>query len=110
VTCHWHDGRWHRWTISTRPGAVSRRIAVDGSRAQAVLPSPYADHVELRGVETAASDEPRQVAVEQDPPLLRELRIFRDHVRGGPAPPTTAADGFEVVRIITEIRKSADLC
>jgi predicted dehydrogenase len=109
VTCRWQDGRWHHWTISTRPEAVARRVAVDGSHARAVLPSPYAEHVDVRGVGAGACHESRLVEIDQDPPLLRELRIFRDHVRGGPPPPTSASDGLEVVRLITHIRESAGL-
>lgn len=110
VTARWDDGRWHHWTISTRPGPAIRQVVVDGSRGRALLPSPYAEHIELSSDGGSVERKPRRlIAIDQEPPLRRELRIFRDHLRGGPPPPTTAADGLAVVRTIVAIRASAGL-
>jgi predicted dehydrogenase len=105
VCGQWDDGRWHHWSISARRGPVARRVVLDGARGQAVLPSPYAEHVEL----TVDGAPTRFVAIDQEPPLRRQLRVFRDHLLGGPPPPTSAADGLEVVRTIVAIRASAGL-
>jgi predicted dehydrogenase len=114
VAAHCDDGRWHHWTISTRPEAVSRQVVVVGSHGQALFPSPYSPHVDVRTIDTTDSGDGdgearRLIAVDQEPPLLRELRCFRDHLLGGPPPPTSAADGLEVVRTIVAIRASAGL-
>jgi predicted dehydrogenase len=45
----------------------------------------------------------------QEPPLRRQVRAFLEHLRGGPPPPTTAAEGARVVRCVWELRRLAGL-
>ena len=77
----WLDGRWHNQI----------RIA----RGPAGLNSDAAD-VETR-------------AVPADLPLLRELRVFIEHLNGGPPPITGAAEGALAVERIHELRTLAGL-
>jgi predicted dehydrogenase len=48
-------------------------------------------------------------AVSPEPPLDRELRAFRDHVRGGPPPKSPAREGAAVVALIEELRDLAGI-
>jgi hypothetical protein len=51
--------------------------------------------------------EPERRPVSGEMPLLRELRAFVDHVRGGPPPRSSAAEGLLVVERIAELRHMA---
>ena len=42
-------------------------------------------------------------------PLLRELRSFVNHLRGGPPPRSSAADGAAIVGRVAELRALAGL-
>jgi hypothetical protein len=42
-------------------------------------------------------------------PLLRELQAFVDHLRGGPPPRSSAAEGLMIVERIAAIRRLAGL-
>jgi hypothetical protein len=42
-------------------------------------------------------------------PLLRELRCFLEHLRGGPPPRSSAANGLLVVERIAALRRLAGL-
>jgi predicted dehydrogenase len=47
--------------------------------------------------------------VSPEPPLDRELRSFRDYVRGGPAPKTSAREGAEMVALLQQLRGLAGI-
>ena len=110
VIARWDDDRWHRWTISTRDEPNARKVLVHGTEGYAVLDDPYADHISIvsHGAERAAPHH-RVAEISTESPLLRELRAFRDFVRGGAPPPTPAAHGLAVATIIAEIRQAAGL-
>ncbi len=55
--------------------------------------------------EGAPGIEERALAAEL--PLLRELRAFVDHLRGGPAPRSSVAEGAATVRTIASLRQLA---
>jgi hypothetical protein len=48
--------------------------------------------------------ERREIPLAHDWPLLRELRDFVEHCAGGPPPRADAAEGFQVVRRIADLR------
>ena len=48
-------------------------------------------------------------SVSPEPPLDRELTAFRDYVRGGPPPKTSAREGAAVVALIEELRALAGI-
>lgn len=100
------DGRPHRWLISVDPGSVRRKVVIRGSRSVAVLNSAEAPHIEVVDVDGKRS---RRVAVAAESPLVRELRAFTDHLRGGPPPPTTGPHGLAVVEVLARIRAEAGL-
>ena len=95
------DGPWLRWTISTDPTMQSRVVVVSRlRRAGRCCPSPYAEHIELRGHEPSRGGRGIRVACRSrsEPPALRELRVV-------PRPPARRAatrrrrpDGLAVVR------------
>ncbi len=105
----WDDDRWHRWTISTRPEPGRRRVVVHGAEGHAILPDAFATHVELSWSPDGATAREELVPIGQDQPLERELRSFRDHLLGGPPPPTTGSHGLAVITVLAEVRESAGL-
>ena len=109
VIARWADGRWHRWTISTRPEPQRRRVIVHGTAGHAILPGAYAEEVELSLAPVGGATRRELVPIEQEQPLLRELRSFRDHLLGGPPPPTPGSDGLAVIRVLADVRESAGL-
>jgi predicted dehydrogenase len=105
----WADGRWHRWSISTRPEPHRRRVIVHGTHGHAILPDAYAEHVELSLSPDGVTTHRELVRIAQDQPLARELRSFRDHLLGGPPPPTPGLHGLAVIRLLADVRESAGL-
>jgi len=80
---------------TTRSGERRRDIRVHGSDAVAVL-SDGAEHVEvLTGA--ALTPDVERIAFDPTPALQREMGAFVEHIRGGPAPKTNAAEGLAVV-------------
>jgi predicted dehydrogenase len=55
------------------------------------------------------SQEVQQRPVDPEWPLLRELRVFVEHLAGGPPPRSSAADGVLIVRRLAELRALAGL-
>ena len=52
---------------------------------------------------------PRSGPISTELPLLRELRAFVEHLRGGPPPRSSAREGAEIVETIAELRSLAGL-
>lgn len=102
---------WVVTEVSTRSHARRREVALRGTDGVAVLPDGYADHLLVgRGVGSGDREpdlEPRPVSTEL--PLLRELRAFVEHVRGGPPPRSSAPEGLGIVKAIARVRELAGL-
>jgi len=47
------------------------------------------------------------VEVDDDMPLLAELRAFANYLQGGPAPMTPLGEEIEIIEIITQIERAA---
>ncbi len=76
-----------------------RLVCEDG---WAVLPGGYAEALAvLRGPLAEPAAEHRPIAGEL--PLLAELRAFVEHLRGGPPPRSSAAEGAAIVQRIEEL-------
>jgi predicted dehydrogenase len=92
-------------TVSAHP---LRRVEAHGTLGSAVLADPEADAVELlvHGGDLGAAAARERVVLEREWPLLRELRDFVAHCAGGPPPRAGAAEGFAVVRAISEVRQA----
>jgi predicted dehydrogenase len=93
---------------------VERVVSVAFEHGVAVLDDPLADHIKAypgRGGQAYASApaEERVLPVSTEFPLLRELRVFLDHVRGGPPPPTDAREGALIVETLARLRALAGL-
>lgn len=77
-----------------------------------MLDDPFADHIEVirGGAPDGERREPQNRelrVIDVEWPLLKELRAFVNHLRGGAPPATTAAEGAEVVAALEAIRAAA---
>jgi predicted dehydrogenase len=99
---------WHALEVSSRAPERRREITLVCERGVAALPDPYSDHIDVLRA-GAARPEAEQRPISTELPLLRELRAFVEHVDGGPAPRSSAAEGAAVVRTIAELRSLAGL-
>jgi len=100
------DGWWHVLEASGRSPERTRRVELHCEEGVAVLAGGWDEHVSLYrqagdGVEEERIETPGEL------PLLAELRAFVDHLEGGPAPKSSAAEGASVVAAIAELRRLA---
>jgi predicted dehydrogenase len=106
------DDPWHALEVSARSADRSREVSLLCEEGIAVLPDPYSDHVRIfgrTGLAESTTPEPELRPISTELPLLRELRAFLEHLDGGPPPRSSAAEGAEAVRAITELRALAGL-
>lgn len=93
---------WHAVEVSERAPVVERRIELHCEAGLAVLGSGWDEHVL---VHTPRGDE--RLDARGELPLLAELRAFVGHVRGGPPPRSSVAEGAEIVHAIVRARELA---
>ena len=87
-----------------------RSVTVVGTAATAQLAAADADGVELRRGPPGDPSAGRELLpAAGPPPLLTELAAFLGHLRGGPPPMSSAAEGAEVVERVAEVRRAAGL-
>jgi predicted dehydrogenase len=85
-----------------------RHARLCGETGSAWLAGGFDDHIVVaRGHPGDAELERRPI--DGDWPLLRELRSFVEHLRGGPPPRSSAAEGAAMVRRVAELRELAGL-
>jgi predicted dehydrogenase len=96
---------WLTLEVSDRSADRRREVTLICEEGIAVLPDGYSDHVQV--FRSAAEPERRPISTEF--PLLRELRAFVEHLRGGRPPRSSADEGAAVVRLIAELRALAGL-
>ncbi|MCU0827688.1 MAG: Gfo/Idh/MocA family oxidoreductase [Tabrizicola sp.] len=85
---------------------ISRRsVLLVGSEGSAQFGDSYDDRIQVRWRDGRTEE----VAIATDMPLLAELRVFLDHIRGGPAPKSPAPEAAAIVRHIADIRAIAGL-
>jgi predicted dehydrogenase len=101
------DEPWSAIEISATSPVRRREIRLVCEGGLARLADGYADHVEVAPAE-AVGDVPERHAISTEMPLLRELRAFVEHLNGGPAPRSSAAEGAAIVACIAELRSLAD--
>lgn len=82
-----------------------RSVLLVGSEGSAQFGGSYDDRLQIRWKDGRTEEIP----VATDMPLLAELRIFLDHIRGGPAPKSPAPEAAAIVRHIAKIRAVAGL-
>jgi predicted dehydrogenase len=100
------DGWWHTIDVSGRSPERRRIVELYCDDGVAVLGDGWDEHV------TVHRDGPDGLVEERietpgELPLLAELRAFVEHVRGGPPPRSTAAEGAAVVSTIARLRALA---
>ena len=102
---------WLALEVSSANPVHRREVRLVCRDGVAVLPDPYADHVLVtRGVvQGSATREEEQRPISTELPLLRELRAFVEHLDGGPAPRSSAAEGAADVAAVARLRELAGL-
>jgi predicted dehydrogenase len=100
------DGWWQTLEVSARSPERTRRVELQCEDGVAVLAGGWDEHVT---VFTQGADGPEETRIETpgELPLLAELRAFVDHLRGGPAPKSSAEEGATIVRTLAELRRLA---
>jgi predicted dehydrogenase len=105
------DEPWAAIEVSIAHPARSREVRLVCRDGVAVLSGAYDDHVlVVRGElqrDITRAEERRPISPEL--PLELELRAFVDHLRGGPPPLSSAADGAAEVEAIGRLRTLAGL-
>ena len=100
------ESPWHVLEVSARADERRREVVLACEGGLAVLPESYSDAVRVVRADGSAT-ELRPVSSEL--PLVRELRTFVEHLDGGPAPRSSAAEGAAIVHTISELRLLAGL-
>ena len=100
------DEAWHTFEVSSVSPVRERRVELHCAEGVAVLAGAWDEHVSVFSADT---DEPEEVRIETpgELPLLAQLRVFVEHVRGGPAPKSSAAEGAAIVSTLAELRRLA---
>jgi predicted dehydrogenase len=95
---------WATIEVSARSPVKRREFRLHCEGGVAWLDDGWADYVQI-----ARSDQIEKRTVSAELPLLRELRAFVDHLGGGPAPRSSAAEGALIVERIAQLRLLAGL-
>jgi predicted dehydrogenase len=100
------DDVWHTFEVSSVSPVRERRVELHCAEGVAVLAGAWDEHI---SVFLAGTDEPEETRIETpgELPLLAQLRMFVEHVRGGPAPKSSAAEGAAIVAALSELRRLA---
>jgi len=103
---------WATVEVSARSPEKLRQFRLHCEHGVAWLDGRWHDRIQIArgssGMNADATDvETRMVSAEL--PLLRELRVFVDHLHGGPPPPTNAEEGVLTVERIQQLRSLAGL-
>jgi predicted dehydrogenase len=93
------DEPFHVIDISTRAPLKRREVRLSCLGGVASFSDGYAEAVEV--VRADGAREMRSVSAEL--PLRRELRAFLDHLRGGPPPRSSAAEGAAIVESVARL-------
>lgn len=102
---------WMRISASNRAPAKRRVLRLHCRDGVALLEGGEASHLTIA---RSSPEDPGEPAIERralpgNPALYEELRVFVDHLRGGPAPPTDVAEGVAVVRGVARLRELAGI-
>jgi predicted dehydrogenase len=105
------EAPWLAIDVSIAHGLRRREVRLICDGGVAVLGDSYASEVlVLRGdLQGQVSRDEEHRPVSDELPLFSELRAFVHHLRGGPPPLSSAADGLAEVRAIGRLRELAGL-
>jgi predicted dehydrogenase len=97
------EAPWLVVEVSTLAPAHRRelRLVCEGGVAQ--LDGGYAESVVVARAGAIDPDSVERRPVEGELPLLAELRAFVEHLRGGPPPLSSAADGVAIVEAVEQM-------
>jgi predicted dehydrogenase len=101
---------WAHFETSIRAPRKRREFRLHCEGGVAWLDDGWSGHIQIaRGSAGSGGDAPtverREVSTEL--PLLRELRAFLDHLKGGPPPRSSAEEGALIVERIQELHRLA---
>jgi predicted dehydrogenase len=100
------DDAWHTFEVSARSPERTRRVEVHCDDGVAVLEGAWDEHVTVfRG--DRAEPEPERIETPGELPLLAQLRVFVDHLAGGPPPRSSAREGAAIVSTLEALRQLA---
>lgn len=97
---------WIHISVSGTSVLRRREIRLVCADGVAWLPDGYADAIGVARW-SDVGEEPEARLISTELPLMRELRAFVEHLEGGPAPRSSAAEGALVVERIEELRALA---
>ena len=100
------DDPWLSCDISVCSHERRREVTLLCQYGMAVLPGPESEHIEVIRFECSGRrlvPEASRLPISDELPLLRELRAFCDHLRGGPPPLASAEEGAAVVAAIAAL-------
>ncbi|HEX5213541.1 MAG TPA: Gfo/Idh/MocA family oxidoreductase [Pseudolabrys sp.] len=104
------DGPKVTMEIATSQPISRRSVVVVGSRRSAQFGDSYDTRLTIvDGTPDGKYGAPYERTIGNDMPLLRELRVFVEHLRGGPPPRSSAAEGALIVERIAALRSMAGL-
>ncbi len=99
------DDPWQSIEVSARAPVRRREVRLSCRDGVAILGDAFAEAIEV--VRADGTRERRTVSTEL--PLRRELAAFVAHLRGGPPPKSSAADGLATVEALARLRTLAGL-
>ncbi|WP_162901605.1 Gfo/Idh/MocA family oxidoreductase [Breoghania sp. L-A4] len=95
--------------VSACQPASRRSVTVIGTLGTAQLADSYDDCLLTVAAAPGQMATPQRLPVGTEMPLLLELSAFLSHLKGGPAPRSSAAEGLMIVERIHELRQMAGL-
>ncbi len=100
------DGWWQTVEVSSRSVTRKRSVELFCDEGVAVLADGWDEHLTVYRHDSGGVREER-IETPGELPLLAELRAFVEHLRGGPPPRSSAAEGAAAVSTIAKLRALA---
>ena len=101
---------WVEINVSERRESHFRQVRVHGDRAIAVLRDSYSPEIELYRFPTAnQAGKPglTKISITDDMPLLSELKMFVEYLRGAEPPKSNFEEAIAIVYALQEIHERA---
>lgn len=95
--------------VSSRSNVFRREVTVSFAEAVVTLGDGYASALDARLTRIGEEPEQLQIPISDEMPLLAELRVFVNHLQGGPPPKSTADEGVLIVERIQQLRDLAGI-